>query len=624
MFLRGKLAEPLMCCLPNIMRYTPLGTVLAIWLVSLACIVWAKPARVADQYRWMQEIERSLQRDIRGCPYNRTYRLYSNRDRSHEYFRIQAVLPSRETLGQFSGMRAPLTKVNPSFPVIASMIGANETYRNKTRPSWVRLRAHPGQQYRQIYDLIQTAAQRPVAAFEGYGTIKRAFYVAKIYNAIVHADGSVGAGCGRLIGVDGCETRWDRQYHCHKACLAYIRENNKHWLDIWNTSVSDADRLALIHQCDCIPDDRRPGPPPGPAIGPGAGAGPAMGPDSSSGSVYPLNISHSYKVFIADAFFDTNYYHMLTDSLARVVHFIPFLKNNKNIKIHILADEYFTPPVFPKKQTARIRAAQHMRAQLLDLLGISSERLVSQVVIADVVYAPRTMFCAHVATNPVETRLLASQLLIGVYKYLDTRRHLIPAYLLEVFLQRREQYLHANMRHIVGDLFQPVGNAPKVMLIIQRLCKANRCWSDDTTQSVTASLAMSFPNHKVQVLRSDDNKKSDYCFPCELFLYSAADILIGEHGAGLTNVMFMKVESMLIEVVGGLDSRSFPLSGYYSAMAGGFGIHNYIHAHFNKKKEYKDPNQEKEKYTEFPAIPLQADRLAYEARWFYDVIHTST
>lgn len=63
---------------------------------------------------------------------------------------------------------------------------------------------------------------------------------------------------------------------------------------------------------------------------------------------------------------------------------------------------------------------------------------------------------------------------------------------------------------------------------------------------------------------------------CDIALYQRADIVIGFHGAALTNVMFMRPGTVLVEIVGGYDGRMIPVCGIYGPLAAVFGVHHYI------------------------------------------------
>ena len=48
------------------------------------------------------------------------------------------------------------------------------------------------------------------------------------------------------------------------------------------------------------------------------------------------------------------------------------------------------------------------------------------------------------------------------------------------------------------------------------------------------------------------------CIACQVRLYAKADILVGIHGAGLTNLMFMRPGGTLVEITGEFDGRMAP------------------------------------------------------------------
>jgi hypothetical protein len=76
---------------------------------------------------------------------------------------------------------------------------------------------------------------------------------------------------------------------------------------------------------------------------------------------------------------------------------------------------------------------------------------------------------------------------------------------------------------------------------------------------------------------SGHNASTADCLACEILDYHDGDLLIGFHGAGNTNVMFMKPNSLLVEITGVYDGRMLPFCGYYGAFASMFGVHHYVY-----------------------------------------------
>jgi len=58
--------------------------------------------------------------------------------------------------------------------------------------------------------------------------------------------------------------------------------------------------------------------------------------------------------------------------------------------------------------------------------------------------------------------------------------------------------------------------------------------------------------------------------------HTRADVVIGHHGAGLTNTMFMRPGAMIVELVGFWDGRILPLCGHYGPFASVFNVHHFI------------------------------------------------
>ncbi len=89
-------------------------------------------------------------------------------------------------------------------------------------------------------------------------------------------------------------------------------------------------------------------------------------------------------------------------------------------------------------------------------------------------------------------------------------------------------------------------------------------------------LTNKFPSSRILSI-TDADAYSANCYECEIRGYREADVLIGYHGAGLTNVMFMKPGSILVEVTGEFDARMMPKCGYFGPLATIFGVHHLIY-----------------------------------------------
>jgi hypothetical protein len=74
-----------------------------------------------------------------------------------------------------------------------------------------------------------------------------------------------------------------------------------------------------------------------------------------------------------------------------------------------------------------------------------------------------------------------------------------------------------------------------------------RIWSDELFESIIVSLGNFFPEINV-VPFSDKNTSMMKCISCQIELFSKTTILIGMHGAGLSNMLFMPQNSTVIEI----------------------------------------------------------------------------
>ena len=85
-----------------------------------------------------------------------------------------------------------------------------------------------------------------------------------------------------------------------------------------------------------------------------------------------------------------------------------------------------------------------------------------------------------------------------------------------------------------------------------------------------------FTNHSIHTL-STGNSIQDGCLACQIKTYSQTDVLVGLHGAGMTNMVFMPPGSLVVEIVGKFDGRMLPLCGYHSSLAAMYGHHHFLY-----------------------------------------------
>lgn len=120
------------------------------------------------------------------------------------------------------------------------------------------------------------------------------------------------------------------------------------------------------------------------------------------------------RVFVVTSLWDHNYHHWLIDCLARLIRFLPFLKENPDIKIHMRhSDQYL------KRDHYRI-VGKKIRTSFLKLLGLSPDRLVFGPTIVKELYYPRAIKCNYPLAHAHEIRLLVKTLLLNANTNLDS------------------------------------------------------------------------------------------------------------------------------------------------------------------------------------------------------------
>ena len=72
-----------------------------------------------------------------------------------------------------------------------------------------------------------------------------------------------------------------------------------------------------------------------------------------------------------------------------------------------------------------------------------------------------------------------------------------------------------------------------------------RQWNDEFTARLMAALESTFTEYTVRLF-SDKDEKLMSCHSCQIKEFAAADVLIGMHGAGLSNQLYMKPNSAVV------------------------------------------------------------------------------
>jgi hypothetical protein len=102
-----------------------------------------------------------------------------------------------------------------------------------------------------------------------------------------------------------------------------------------------------------------------------------------------------------------------------------------------------------------------------------------------------------------------------------------------------------------------------------------RQWNEDFTQRLMTALQARFPTYQL-VLYSDRNETLMRCYACQIEQFAAAKVLVGVHGAGLGNMIYMRPNSAVVEMAPyGNDGRCLLGGGPFSRAAA-LMAHNYM------------------------------------------------
>jgi hypothetical protein len=134
---------------------------------------------------------------------------------------------------------------------------------------------------------------------------------------------------------------------------------------------------------------------------------------------------------------------------------------------------------------------------------------------------------------------------------------------------------------------------------------------------VVRAFTTAFPEHEVVRLSSACSLSHSCSLEAEISEYALADVLVGLHGAGLTNQMFMRPGSLVVELQGDYSDVSSPGVGYYGTMAAISGHHHCLYAFVDPCLHQENVNAEYRRH------PLRPKRVAAQARLMYQAVHRS-
>lgn len=568
---------------------------------------------------WEQEIENSLKRNIKGqC----TWKYTSNMNQSYigdseTHFIVRRFVPSKVDMYLLKSLPETFTQAHKDLEINAKLRGYSyESWGQQAESRWEVPNTHPGQNRNNCLAMSFLAAEgKPISFYSEFRGIDRAFYISYIRGGFVHPSGAVGAACGYYMGEECCENRWDYANEWYSNCQNELKKQNLTWDSLWDLDLPPEQRHWLIENCT---DHRDLGLPYNGRVD----------------SHIPKIVS---KVFVIPALWDYNYHHFIADSLARLAHSLRYLRRNPDVFIHVRNFEIYDHMRY--RDTKYAENANLMRCRLLELLGINCSRVITGMVLAEDVIIPRCTRCAYSLSNPNEIKLLRKLLIqasvakvkeIFPHNYfqqfipslqsqhrqhphhkaqqeiITQQMHLLPepAHVpgSHVYAAKyaKQKYTHSkssiskNGRRKLEEIIVPSKASPPrnlTMIILHRWSPrtTDRDWDDNTLADVSKALKAHFPNHHQVILSSKATNSPDYCLACDILQFARADIVVGAHGAGMTNLMFLPPHALLIEIVGEFKDVNMPVCGYYGPMSSMFGVHHFLYVHGMTYRENQPP-----------------------------------
>jgi len=239
---------------------------------------------------------------------------------------------------------------------------------------------------------------------------------------------------------------------------------------------------------------------------------------------------------------------------------LDWLKANPDVFIHIRKFE----DRLGNETSSAVATGRNARKRILALLGLEEGRFVTGPVRARLAISPRTSTCNYLLSSALELRLLSHRLTALAHGHLGDAQWR-P---LDLFRPR-------------GPLYRPRGNRPRVVLQHRHKSSFWAGWrnmNNETFALVLASVEAHLRPSSVVVFSSgnDTQQQVDH-YRNEIITYNEADILIGMHGAGLANLIFMRPGSIVVELTSDYEGKVGPVCGYTGPLAAVFGLHHVIH-----------------------------------------------
>ncbi|RYH19207.1 glycosyltransferase family 61 protein [archaeon] len=252
---------------------------------------------------------------------------------------------------------------------------------------------------------------------------------------------------------------------------------------------------------------------------------------------YPLY----QRVFSMTQYDDTQIGQFMQENWPKLMYHLDFLRANPDVMIHF---GFSKRPVLPSFVLPH---------NFFSWLGLQN-RLINGTYYAEEVIMPREGGCQDIGYNAWEMVSMRDQVygMLGIkekpdFSWITPRKGsiLILTRSPGAFTQNKADYMH-------------------------------RRWTKDQLSEMVDVLKASYPDKPIEVF-ADTNRTLMTCPLCQAQMFSEADLVIGYHGAGLSNMMFMKPGGVVVEVVYYYDSRHAPVVGIFPRISDIIGLNHLIY-----------------------------------------------
>jgi Glycosyltransferase 61 len=240
------------------------------------------------------------------------------------------------------------------------------------------------------------------------------------------------------------------------------------------------------------------------------------------------------RVFVVTQYNDADIVHFFLEVIPKVLYHLDFLLDNPDIKIHF---------GFSKKDFLPMIQVPQMTFEWLGL----GHRLITGLVHAKEVYLPREGGCDDAGYNAWE------------------------------IVTARETFLR------LANITQNPSSGQRSVLVIESSLSMYVSQKNDLRRlnlskfllrDLAEVLYLYFTSHRIEFIIDSDSDLVD-CRECQIRKFQDADVVIGIHGGSLTNTMFMRPGSVVMEIFPVYDPRHMPLHGTFPRLSGIIGLHHY-------------------------------------------------